>query len=137
MNLHLKSHILMTITFSPQRVIDYVPMTIEHELNQTFVEGLQHLLFTNITQEAAIPGRLEDLVQESPGMAKRRRRLETRRTDLMKMKQKLDTFWSLTRNQSQAPGSSSRRNSSVSTDGDYHSIAASYTGSINSMYDQA
>lgn len=110
-------------------------MTIEHELNQTFVDGLQHLLFTNITQEAVIPGRLEDLVQESPGMAKRRRRLETRRTDLLKIKQKLDTFWSLTRNQSQAPGSSSRRtrNSSVSTDGEYHSIAASYTSSIKSM----
>ena len=125
----------MTISFSPQRVIDYVPMTIEHELNQTFVDGLQHLLFTNITQEAVIPGRLEDLVQESPGMAKRRRRLETRRTDLLKIKQKLDTFWSLTRNQSQAPGSSSRRtrNSSVSTDGEYHSIAASYTSSIKSM----
>ena len=131
---------IMANTFSPQRVIDYVPMTIEHELNQTFIDGLQHLLFTNITQEAEIPGRLEELVQESPGMAKRRRRLETRRTDLLKIKQKLDTFWSLTRNQSQAPGSTRRtRSSSVSTDGDrdYHSIAASYPASNNSMYDQA
>ena len=109
-------------------------MTIEHELNQTFVDGLQHLLFSNITQEAAIPGRLEDLVQESPGVAKRRRRLDTRRIALLKIKQKLNTFWSLTRNQSQTPGSTRRtRSSSVSTDaGDYHSIAASNTGSNNS-----
>ena len=132
----------MAITFSPQRVIDYVPMTIEHELNQTFADGLQHLLFTNITQEAAIPGRLEELVQESTGLAKRRRRLETRRTDLLKIKQKLDTFWNLapSRNQSQAPGSTrrTRRSSSVSTDGDYHSIAASDTGTIASVLgDQA
>ena len=112
----------MVITFSPQRVIDYVPMTIEHELNQTFADGLQHLLFTNIAQEAAIPPRLEELVQESTSLAKRRRRLETRRTDLLKIKQKLDTFWNLTpsRNQSQAAAGSTRRtrSSSVSTYGD-------------------
>lgn len=132
----------MTITFSPQRVIDYVPLTIEHELNQTFVEGLQQLLFTNITQEAEIPGRLEELVQEGTSLAKRRRRLETRRTNLMKIEKKLDTFWSLTRarnrHQSQAPGSSRQaRSSSVSTDGEYHSIAASDTGSIKSVLDYA
>ena len=121
----------MTITFSPQRIIDYVPMAIEHELNQTFVDGLQHLLFSHITQEAEIPGRLEELVQESASMAKRRRKLETRRTDLLKIKQKLKTFWSLNRNQSREPGSTgrTRRGSSVSTEGDYHSIAASINGS--------
>lgn len=104
-------------------------MTIEHELNQTFVEGLQLLLFNNITQEAATPGRLEELVQESPGLAKRRKRLETRRTDLLKIKQKLDTFWSLTRNRSQLPGSS--RRTSVSTDDDYHSLTASATTEVS------
>ena len=77
----------MTITFSPQRIIDYVPMTIEHELYQTFVNNLQYLLLSNVTQEAAAtPGRLDELIQESPGMAKRRRRLETRKTVLLKIK---------------------------------------------------
>jgi len=99
----------MTISFSPQRIIDYVPLTIEHELNQTFVNNLQYLLFSSITQESATPGRLEELVQESPGLTKRRRRLETRRTDLLKIKQKLDTFWSLTRNHSQALGTNDAR----------------------------
>lgn len=124
----------MTITFSPQRIIDYVPMAIEHELNQAFVNNLQNLLFSNITQEAETPGRLEELVQESSGMAKRRRRLETRRADLLKIRQKLDTFWSLSesRNHSQAPGSTRRtRSSSVSTDGDYHSISASSASSAS------
>ena len=105
-----------------------MPMTIEHELNQTFVDGLQFFLFSNVTQEAETPGRLEELVQESPGLAKRRKRLETRRTDLLKIKQKLDIFWSLTRNHSQVPGST--RRSSFSTDGDYHSLTAIATSDI-------
>jgi hypothetical protein len=117
---------------SPQRIIDYVPLTIEHELNQTFVKNLQPLLFSSITQESATPGRLEELIQEDSAFAKRRRRLERRRTDLLKIKEKLDTFWSLgnvsypTRD-SQGPGSNARRtrSSSVSTNGDYHSIAPS------------
>jgi len=108
-----------------KRIIDYVPLTIEHELNQTFVNNLQNLLFSNITQESTTPGRLEELVQESPDITKRRRKLETRRMDLLKIKQKLDTFWSLTGNHSQALGSDdadARRtlSSSGSTD-DYHS----------------
>lgn len=121
------SHIDDAFTFSPQRIIDYVPMTVEHELNQMFVSNLQDLLFSSITQEAEIPGRLEELVQESPSLKKRRTRLETRRADLLKIKQKLNTFWSLTRprNHSQElePGSTRSRSSSVSADaGDYQSI---------------
>ena len=112
-------------------------MTIEHELNQTFVTNLQSLLFSSITQEAASsPSRLEELVQESSGMAKRRKRLESRRMDLLKIKQKLDTFWSLTptrRNHHsgshhQAQALRRTRSASVSTDGnagDYYSISAS------------
>lgn len=118
------------ITFSPQRIIDYVPLTIEHELNQTFVNNLQFLLFSNVTQEGETPGRLEELVQESPGLRERRRTLETRKTDLLKIKQKLETFWSLTQNDPfAAAGSSARRtrrsSSAVSTtDRDsYHSAS--------------
>lgn len=101
-----------------------MPLTIEHELNQTFVNNLQFLLFSNVTRENETPGRLEELVQESPGLRERRRTLETRRTDLLKIKQKLETFWSLTGNDPQVLGSSARRArspSAVSTDRDsYH-----------------
>ena len=103
-------------------------MTIEHELNQTFVNNLQYLLFSNVTREGESPGRLEELVQESPGLRKRRLRLETRRTDLLKIQQKLNTYWSLTRNDSRrALGSGARRtrSSSVSSVSDYRSVTAS------------
>jgi hypothetical protein len=132
--LNLRYHISMTHSpFLPQRFIDYVPMTIEHELNQMFVNNLQDLLFSSITQEAETPGRLEELVQESSSLAKRRTRLATRRADLLKIKQKINTFWSLTRtqtrNHSQEPGSTWRtpnRSSSVSADGgDFQSIVSS------------
>ena len=121
----------MTTTFSPQRIIDYVPMTIEHELNQTFVNNLQNLLFSNITREGETPGRLEELVQESSGLRKRRLRLETRRTDLLKIRQKLNTFWSLARDDSKTPGSSATRtrSASVSTVSDYRSVTASSSAS--------
>lgn len=89
-----------------------MPLTIEHELNQTFIKNLQPLLFSNITQEATTPGRLEELVQEDSALGKHRRRLEKRRTDLLKIKEKLDALWSLpnnVRNHSQAPGFNAKR----------------------------
>lgn len=127
LNLSLISYIVDNHPFT-QRIIDYVPLTIEHELNQTFVKNLQPLLFSNIAQEATTPGRLEELVQEDSALEKRRRRLEKRRTDLLKIKEKLDAFWSLpnnVRNHSQAPRFNAKRSSSVSTDDDNHSIIAS------------
>lgn len=99
-----------------------MPLTIEHELNQTFVNNLQNLLFSNLTKEIATPGRLEELMQEDSTLKKRRVKLEKRKKDLLMIKQKLDTFWSLSR--VQPPGSEQRPGSSSGTD--YHSV----TGSI-------
>jgi len=109
-----------------KRIIDYVPLTIEHELNQTFVNNLQTLLFSNITKESKIPGRLEEFIQEDSTLSKRRVKLEKRKKDLLTIKQKLDTFWSLNIVQSphsQTPGSVPRPGSSASTD--YHSVVGS------------
>lgn len=97
------------------------------------MNNLKPLLFSSITREGATPGRLEELVQEDSALGKRRLRLEKRRTDLLKIKQKLDTLWLLsnvpypTRNHSRVPGSNAtaRRGSSVGTDDDRSSILVS------------
>ena len=118
---HLALDISLTITILLQRLIDYVPLTIEHEFNQPFANHLEALLFSSITQESAIPGRLEMLVREDSAMEKRRRRLEARKKDLLKIKQKLDEFWS-SGNVANIPGSNARdrRNSAQS---EYYSSA--------------
>ncbi|KAF8808851.1 hypothetical protein BYT27DRAFT_7188333 [Phlegmacium glaucopus] len=109
-----------------KRIIDYVPLTIEHELNQTFVRNLQPLLFNSITRET--PARLEELMQEDSDMESLRRSLESRKNELLKIKEKIGAFWSL----DNAPSPSysvetnvrpTRRSSSATTKS-YHSVIA-------------
>jgi Dynamin GTPase effector domain len=110
----------LIIIFSSQRIIDYVPLTIEHELNQTFVNNIQTLLLSSVTQQSEIPGRMEELIREDSALGRRRVKLETRRTELMNIKQKLDDFWSLSNvpPPSHFAGSNARPSSPAST---YHS----------------
>ena len=101
--------------------MDSVPLMIEHELNQTFVNNIQTLLFSSVTQQSKIPGRMEELIREDSALGRRRVKLETRRTELMNIKQKLDDFWSLSNGPpptSHFAGPNARPSSPAST---YHS----------------
>ncbi|KAJ3500914.1 hypothetical protein NLJ89_g9578 [Agrocybe chaxingu] len=76
-----------------KRIIDYVPLIIEHELNQTFASKLSNVLIDRIFQdsrESRID--LESLLQEDPELAARRRELAERKKCLTQIKKKLDEF---------------------------------------------
>ncbi|CAA7263847.1 unnamed protein product [Cyclocybe aegerita] len=76
-----------------KRIIDYVPLIVEHELNQTFASKLSNVLIDRIFQDSR-EGRidLESLLQEDPELAARRRELAERKICLTQIKNKLDEF---------------------------------------------
>jgi hypothetical protein len=74
-----------------QRLIDYVPMTIEHELCQALADNLQQALYKNLFGEPGLSQeRKKDLVSEEPEIAERRQRLEEKKRRLVEIQQKLD-----------------------------------------------
>ncbi|EIN04192.1 hypothetical protein PUNSTDRAFT_146674 [Punctularia strigosozonata HHB-11173 SS5] len=76
-----------------KRIIDYVPLAIEHALNQAFAEGLQDQLFANLdfTSEDASE-RFKELMSENPIVAAKRRELEDKRRRLADIQRKLNEF---------------------------------------------
>ena len=74
-----------------QRFIDNVPLTIEHEINQTLASTLERILF-----EAIVKGgnseQLKDWVREDKAIAEKRKFLEGRRARLVLIKEKVDAF---------------------------------------------
>jgi len=77
-----------------QRIIDNVPLVIEHELNQEFATRIRNTLIHTIFKDSH-SGRvnLEELLNEDPTIALRRTDLEDRISRLSKIKIKLDHFW--------------------------------------------
>jgi hypothetical protein len=77
-----------------QRIIDNVPLIIEHELNQKFATKLRNKLIDTIFKDSQ-SGRvnIEELLNEDPIIALRRKDLEDRVSQLSKIKAKLDQFW--------------------------------------------
>jgi hypothetical protein len=77
-----------------QRIIDNVPLIIEHELNQKFATKIRNKLIHTIFKDSH-SGRvnLEDLLNEDPIIALRRTDLGDRISRLLKIKTKLDQFW--------------------------------------------
>jgi len=75
-----------------KRIIDYVPLTIEHELNQALANALQRSLFESFSAEGDATNRMKALLTEDPVVAKKREFLEERQTRLLRIKQRLDTF---------------------------------------------
>jgi len=84
-----------------------------------FINNLQTLLFNSVAQET--PARLEELVREDSSMGKLRQELETRRKELLKIKEKINAFWYMSN--IQPPNHSSRSNARPrSSASSYHSI---------------
>lgn len=76
--------------YTQQRIIDYVPLTIEHELNQAIMPSLQILLFSHLKDETA--EKMRQLLSEDPTIARKRTELEGRIARLTSIKEKLDFF---------------------------------------------
>jgi len=76
-----------------KRIIDYVPLAIEHELNQSFASAIDTTLFNAIAKDTE-GGRLDlnDIVREDPAVERKRKELEHRKGRLLQIKQKLDNF---------------------------------------------
>ncbi|KAF8198265.1 P-loop containing nucleoside triphosphate hydrolase protein [Mycena galopus ATCC 62051] len=73
-----------------QRIIDYVPLLIEHEFNQRLAARLQEMLFENILEGPDARARMQDLLKEDTNISVQRNLLEARIVRLGEIKQKLD-----------------------------------------------
>ncbi|KAJ7242403.1 P-loop containing nucleoside triphosphate hydrolase protein [Mycena haematopus] len=73
-----------------QRIIDYVPLLIEHEFNQRLAARLQEMLFENMLEGPDASARMQELLTEDPEVSVKRNLLEGRIARLVEIKQKLD-----------------------------------------------
>ncbi|KAF7290690.1 hypothetical protein MIND_01309300 [Mycena indigotica] len=55
-----------------QRIVDYVPLTIEHEFNRRLVEGLHHALLGTLVKGEDVEGRMRRLLAENPEISNKR-----------------------------------------------------------------
>ncbi|KAF8873241.1 P-loop containing nucleoside triphosphate hydrolase protein [Infundibulicybe gibba] len=74
---------------SSARIIDYVPLLIEHELHQRIATSLQQSLFDRLLED---PKKMTQLLDEDPVIADKRRILEGKKSRLLEIKEKLDAF---------------------------------------------
>ena len=73
--------------------MDYIPLTIEHELNQNFAKRIRNTLVDNIFKdEEGTAIDMRGLLDEDPVIAKQRRHLEGKISGLEKIKVKLEDF---------------------------------------------
>ena len=62
-----------------QRIIDYIPLTIEHSLNQRLADTIQKALLKHINVGSPdSPERLAQLLAEDPAIAARRTKYQSR-----------------------------------------------------------
>ena len=76
-----------------QRFVDYIPLAIEHELNQTLSDNIRNVLIQTLSegsQNGCVV--LADLLNEDPATASRRIDLESRINRLQKIMAELDRF---------------------------------------------
>ena len=76
-----------------QRFVDYIPLAIEHELNQNLSDNIRNTLIQTLFEDSH-NGRIDlaDLLNEDPATARRRIDLESRTNRLRKIMDELDRF---------------------------------------------
>lgn len=81
-----------------KRIIDHIPLTIEHALHHALAEQLSQSLLTSLlTNVASGPNfseRMNELVSEDPSIAQKRTSLSTRKQRLSDIRRRLMTFGS-------------------------------------------
>ncbi|KAJ7074736.1 P-loop containing nucleoside triphosphate hydrolase protein [Mycena amicta] len=73
-----------------QRIIDYVPLLIEHEFNQGLVEGLQGALFEQLVEGSDVATRMQELLAENPQISAQRSSLQNRLERLTEIQRRLE-----------------------------------------------
>jgi len=76
-----------------QRFVDYIPLAIEHELNQNLSDNIRNTLIQTLFEDSH-NGRIDlaDLLNEDPATARRWIDLESRTNRLRKIMDELDRF---------------------------------------------
>ncbi|KAG1782138.1 P-loop containing nucleoside triphosphate hydrolase protein [Suillus placidus] len=79
-----------------KRIIDHVPLTIEHALHHALAEQLSQSLLTSLLTDVAsgpnFSDRMNELVSEDPTIAQKRTSLSTRKQRLSDIRRRLMTF---------------------------------------------
>ncbi|KAF8063625.1 P-loop containing nucleoside triphosphate hydrolase protein [Lyophyllum atratum] len=75
-----------------KRIIDYIPLSIEHELSQALANTLQKSLLESLLTHTDVARNMKAMLTEDPALAKRRAFLEDRRDRLLQIKHRLDMF---------------------------------------------
>ena len=79
-----------------QRIVDHVPLKIEHSLHHPLAESLSVGLLQQLLAYTASTGnfadRMKELVAEDPEIEKKRTHLDAMRTRLQEMRRKLVNF---------------------------------------------
>ncbi|KIJ57924.1 hypothetical protein HYDPIDRAFT_120172 [Hydnomerulius pinastri MD-312] len=79
-----------------KRIIDHIPLTIEHSLHQALAERLSASLLQGLLADAAsrgdFAGRMKELVSEDPAIAVKRDNLQAERSSLLDIRRKLMNF---------------------------------------------
>ncbi|KAJ7640281.1 P-loop containing nucleoside triphosphate hydrolase protein [Mycena polygramma] len=73
-----------------QRIIDWVPLIIEHEFNQRLAGRLQEVLFENLLEGPEAGTKMQELLTEDPEISAERALLEGRIGRLLEIRQKLE-----------------------------------------------
>lgn len=76
-----------------KRVIDYVPLTMEHELNQNFASAISKTLLSSLFKDSE-EGKLNlaGLLREDPVLESERKGLKNRENSLLQIRDKLDNL---------------------------------------------
>lgn len=72
-----------------QRIIDYMPLTIEHSLNRTLDSALQNKLLNDLIREANFSEKAEKLLTESEDIAEKRQALSEQKERLLQIRGRL------------------------------------------------
>ncbi|KAJ7609650.1 P-loop containing nucleoside triphosphate hydrolase protein [Roridomyces roridus] len=88
--LHLMAKTRAYWQIAYQRIIDYVPLLIEHEFNQRMAERLQPMLFEQLLSGSDVGVKMQELMAEDPVVCAQRRSLKMQIERLSEIKQKLD-----------------------------------------------
>jgi len=79
-----------------KRVIDHIPLTIEHGLHHAVAKQLSQSLITSLLTDVAsgpnFSDRMDELVSEDPSIAQKRAMLSTRKRRLSDIRRRLTTF---------------------------------------------
>ena len=74
----------------PKRIIDRLPLEIEHSLNRVLESKLSTTIWEKLASEPNYEQKMAELVEENPDITKKRQKLSERHRRLLQIKTRLD-----------------------------------------------